>query len=70
MGTPVDLRPVRFFVSIIYQENGQMPEIENNLISLLEKFYQEQTLRLSCTQAITKERWGPGFYDISFFLSL
>ncbi len=34
MGTPVDLRPVRFFVSIIYQENGQMPEIENNLISL------------------------------------
>lgn len=34
MGTPAEPRPVRFFVSIIYQENGHMSEIENNLVTL------------------------------------
>jgi hypothetical protein len=35
MGTPADPKPVRFFVSLIYRENGQMSEIENKLISFL-----------------------------------
>jgi hypothetical protein len=35
MGTPADAKPVRFFVSLIYQETVQMPEIENKLVSFL-----------------------------------
>lgn len=41
MGTPVDPKPVRFFVSLICQETVQMPEIENKLFS----FFGETLLR-------------------------
>lgn len=37
MGTPGSPKPVRFFVSIIYQENGLMPEMEKKLISFFGK---------------------------------
>jgi Domain of unknown function (DUF4416) len=35
MGTPNAPKPVRYFVSLIYRENGQMPGIEDKLITLL-----------------------------------
>lgn len=35
MGTPGTPKPVRFFVSLIYRENEQMPNVEGSLTTLL-----------------------------------
>lgn len=35
MGTPGNPKPVRFFTSIIYQEDGQSPEVDKRLTTLL-----------------------------------
>jgi hypothetical protein len=35
MGTPGDPKPIRFFVSIIYQKSGHIPEVEDKLVALL-----------------------------------
>jgi len=66
MGTPAEPRPVRFFVSIIYQENGQMNEIENNLVSLFGKILSRTNPSPFLHTRYYEREMGPGL--LRYFL--